>query len=319
MNSHDVSVARHIVSEEITRHSLRLADPGARFAFQYNVAKFATTSLSDFTYIGAASEIELPADERDCYLLIIPLSSYSVVTTSTGQFRLTPGKAMLFGPCGELRFDNAPGWRNLDVRINQRSLDEWAARDCQLAADRTMHRLNWQLDLATDGARLLRFMRYLLAETGSGNSCLTDSFIARRMETALFSVLLDALPGTSLATQQMREAGPAPRCLLRAEQFILTHVAEPLDLEAIAAAAGVGTRTLQRVFRQYRGRSPMEFLRDSRLNLARRKLCTPGPETGTVTAVALSCGFNHLGKFAASYRERFQESPSDTLRYSRRH
>jgi len=33
----------------------------------------------------------------------------------------------------------------------------------------------------------------------------------------------------------------------------------------------------------------------------------------SVTEVALSCGFNHLSKFAKSYRERFGELPSETL------
>ncbi|HEX2431520.1 MAG TPA: helix-turn-helix domain-containing protein, partial [Aestuariivirgaceae bacterium] len=37
----------------------------------------------------------------------------------------------------------------------------------------------------------------------------------------------------------------------------------------------------------------------------------------TATAIAYDCGFGHLGEFAQSYRLRFGESPSETLRRSR--
>jgi AraC-like DNA-binding protein len=36
-----------------------------------------------------------------------------------------------------------------------------------------------------------------------------------------------------------------------------------------------------------------------------------------VTAVALRWGFGHLGQFAADYRARFGELPSETLRRAR--
>ena len=36
-----------------------------------------------------------------------------------------------------------------------------------------------------------------------------------------------------------------------------------------------------------------------------------------VTEIAGECGFNHLGRFAIAYRDRYAESPSDTLRRSR--
>jgi AraC-like DNA-binding protein len=37
------------------------------------------------------------------------------------------------------------------------------------------------------------------------------------------------------------------------------------------------------------------------------------PGTSTVTDVAMSYGFNHVGKFAIAYKEAFGESPSASL------
>jgi AraC-like DNA-binding protein len=47
-----------------------------------------------------------------------------------------------------------------------------------------------------------------------------------------------------------------------------------------------------------------------------RTLARPVPGA-SVTAVAMNFGFFHLGRFATSYRKRFGESPSETLRHGR--
>ena len=52
------------------------------------------------------------------------------------------------------------------------------------------------------------------------------------------------------------------------------------------------------------------------MDQARCKLARAAPSVN-VTAIACECGFNHLGRFAIAYRDRYAESPSDTLRRSR--
>ena len=88
---------------------------------------------------------------------------------------------------------------------------------------------------------------------------------------------------------------------------------EPLRLGDIAQAAGVPVRTLLEAFRRARDCSPMQYLRDMRLDVAQRRLREPQAGT-TVSAVAMDCGFAHLARFSQSYRARFGESPSETLR-----
>ncbi|OXH85552.1 AraC family transcriptional regulator, partial [Burkholderia multivorans] len=57
---------------------------------------------------------------------------------------------------------------------------------------------------------------------------------------------------------------------------------------------------------------PMQYLRAKRLEHARELLLGATPER-RIADIALDCGFTHLGRFALAYRERFGESPSDTL------
>jgi AraC-like DNA-binding protein len=59
----------------------------------------------------------------------------------------------------------------------------------------------------------------------------------------------------------------------------------------------------------------MEYLRNRRLDRAREELLDAVPVDGvTVTEVAYRWGFRHLSNFAVLYRQRWGESPSETLR-----
>jgi AraC-like DNA-binding protein len=84
----------------------------------------------------------------------------------------------------------------------------------------------------------------------------------------------------------------------------------------LARVAGVSSRTVYRVFDRLYGESPIRRLRRAGLESVRVRL-EAGRPGDTVTAAAFDWGFDHLGRFAASYRQEFGESPSETLRRAR--
>jgi transcriptional regulator GlxA family with amidase domain len=61
-------------------------------------------------------------------------------------------------------------------------------------------------------------------------------------------------------------------------------------------------------------RRPMAHLWALRLDLARSELARGGQDCGSVASVAIAHGFGSLSRFAADYRARFHEAPSETLR-----
>jgi transcriptional regulator GlxA family with amidase domain len=83
----------------------------------------------------------------------------------------------------------------------------------------------------------------------------------------------------------------------------------PLTVEDVAAACGVSARSVFLQFRRTHGMSPMGWLRQLRLEKARRLLMDG---EASVISVGLRCGFSSLGHFAQRYRERFGELPSAT-------
>ena len=104
-----------------------------------------------------------------------------------------------------------------------------------------------------------------------------------------------------------------PRYLRKALDLLAADLARPWTVSDIAAACCVARRTLQKHFRRFVGKAPLAYLRDLRLDKARRMLLHP-PGTMAVTEIATHCGFAHLGRFAIGYRRRFNETPSQTMR-----
>jgi AraC-like DNA-binding protein len=101
----------------------------------------------------------------------------------------------------------------------------------------------------------------------------------------------------------------APRTIRRALDFIHTHYADDICLEDIALATQAHPRTLQIGFQQAYGKSPMGYLRDVRLDMAKFFLArrTDRPK---VSDEAYDCGFNHLGRVSRDFRARFGHAPS---------
>lgn len=139
----------------------------------------------------------------------------------------------------------------------------------------------------------------------------------------LRSILVDdCLTALTLAALPSPARGPRGAAAGRsayslAVEMIHAAAAEPLTLPLLAAHAGVSGRALQLAFQQHVRTTPMRYLRQVRLDLARRELRRAGADD-SVGDVARRAGFGHTGRFAAEYATRFGEHPSDTLRRGRR-
>jgi AraC-like DNA-binding protein len=133
---------------------------------------------------------------------------------------------------------------------------------------------------------------------------------------------LEELVGMHLLMQWTQQCGIdvndtrrtlAPRYVKQAEQYLRDHAREAPTLSRIAAAVGVSVRALTGAFRDFRGTTPMAFLREQRLQGVRADLLAAPPGV-TVTTVAQLWGYCNMGLFAGAYRRRFGELPSQTLR-----
>lgn len=162
------------------------------------------------------------------------------------------------------------------------------------------------------GASLRRLLRFVVDELDREPGPLAAPLVAARYAEILIYTLVTGQPHDHAAALAAPATSAEPRHVRVVAEYLEAHAAEAVTLADLPTVAGVSVRSIHAGFRTHRGCTPMEFLRQRRLELARtRLLASPG---GTVTEIALACGFEHLGRFSAAYRARFGESPAETLR-----
>jgi len=260
---------------------------------------------------GAPVKIE-PLRPGTYYIVQIPLGGRAQVRCGNALLEVDPENGVVLSPSARVMLDWAPQCEQILIKIPVATVENvWRS-----VSDRPLRRApEFHLPFSADddaGSGLMQCVDYALRETARASRTLAGRSLVNRLEELLVLKLLDAQPHSHSDELTRRRSGIAPRHVRAAEEFMLAHLHETISLRDVADHAGVSVRTLNQVFRDFRRTSPMAELRDLRLDGAREQFLAARPGTRVVD-VAATWGFRHLGRFAATYRGRFGESPSETL------
>lgn len=114
---------------------------------------------------------------------------------------------------------------------------------------------------------------------------------------------------------QKAEMPHSPYMITRVRRAVTADLARAWRLSDLAGVAGVGPRRLQQTFKDFLGVTPTAWLLALRLERAHRWLSDPRfARSMTVSDIAFSCGFNHLGRFSQDFYQYFGQLPSDIRR-----
>lgn len=103
---------------------------------------------------------------------------------------------------------------------------------------------------------------------------------------------------------------PRAAVLRRIAEILDAPAAEPIRASELAQRVGISQPSLQRVFHEWFGMPPAQYLTMRRLYEARHRLRDGSGQS--VTDVAASLGFWDLSRFSRRYRAQFGELPSQT-------
>jgi AraC-like DNA-binding protein len=109
----------------------------------------------------------------------------------------------------------------------------------------------------------------------------------------------------------LRAPGDVLVHLRRARDHADRHYTEPLDLDTMAAVAGLSKFHFQRLFKATYGRTPAAYLSERRVERAQDLLRATNL---TVTEVCHAVGFSSLGSFSSRFRALVGETPSEFQR-----
>ena len=150
--------------------------------------------------------------------------------------------------------------------------------------------------------KMLRILQ--LARDGQLKSACAASTVTYDFVTSLYDYL----------SAGETEAGiPVPQMLRKVHQFCLDHLAEDIDVTAMARAADCSRAHFSRMFKRIYGISPGHFLTELRLSSAIRMLQM---EIRSIKEISDRCGFRDESYFCKVFRKYHHISPEKFRRGS---
>jgi AraC-like DNA-binding protein len=248
-------------------------------------------------------------------VLHIPLRGEFEASQGEDWIRVRPGNALVVSAAGNLR----RRWKGkcdlLNLRIDREAVN--LASPGQTLAHVGLDGQPLALIDLNQSLALARFIETIIHDLSSDNAALSDPAMAGHAERLLSLLLLRSLRRTD--GHAIGAAAPmvAPYYIRRAEQYVAESYMQPIGIADLEAATGVSARTLYYGFKQYRGASPMKYLKNIRLMRARRRLLEAQIHGGRVGPIAHAVGYENKSQFARDYKDYFGESPAMTLRGDR--
>jgi len=307
LRTEDLSEARAVVGQAFCDHRLDIRH-GSRLNVSHDHVSGTEVSLNALGY-GAEVEID-PGQLQHFYLLQFPLSGHARIRHRGETIDAGAGMATILNPDRATRMTWGEGCRKLLLQVNRGHLER-VAQDLIGSELPGAVRFDPRVDLTSEGGQRL-FHRVTAAaraatdgELWHDGPGLNEAWAERELAT----VLLENQPSNVSHMLWRSRRMPTSREMRRALEYLHENLSEPLRVEDIAREAGLNVRSLQLGFKKVFGLSPMRYLRDVRLDAARYRL-SRRMNRESVTDVAYSVGFTHLGRFSQDYRARFGVSPS---------
>lgn len=89
--------------------------------------------------------------------------------------------------------------------------------------------------------------------------------------------------------------------------YIQTHCSDSLSLSDMAAVSGYSIYYFNRIFRQIMGTTPVQYMMDARITLAKKLLAT---SSLSVKQIGLQCGFSNPSYFISIFRRIEEMTPN---------
>ena len=266
-------------------------------------------------YIHYGPSVAVRATARDDYWLQLPLTGQLEVLNTRGGVICDVRRAAIASPARndyyQVKSDEGCG----GIRI---SFFKTALLEClaSLLGDEPRMPLEFapEIDVSHGyGRSLAQYLMMAVRDIDHAGATPWNRAMMTAFEQFIMTMMLTVQPHNYNAALRRLDTPLAPRDVKRAIDYMQANLEASITIADIVAVAGVPGRTLFKHFKDFKGMSPMQYLRNARFDRVRRTLLL-GEPSECVTSIAMEAGFLHMGRFAVDYRRRFGESPSETMR-----
>jgi AraC-like DNA-binding protein len=313
LESEDPDEIQDAVSRAYAPHRLRRGSRSPRVDSRLNKIELGDVTVGYLTY-GRSVCLDIPPDAITAYHVNIPVAGHAETVYRDGAVSGTSRLGAFYSPGQAAKIM----WDESCSQICVRYPVETLQRGLETLLDRPIgERVEFERGVDVSSPAGMRWLRAIMLLDRSAE-LLDHPVLAKRLETLVVDGLLLGHRHNFSDELRSTASGARPGGRSRAVQQVIDHIeshaAEPIEVRDLAAVCGFSVRALQVAFQRSLGMSPMAYLRDVRLSRARDQLLRAPAGSTTVTHVAHDWGFVNPGRFASSYRAKFGEMPSETLR-----
>lgn len=233
--------------------------------------------------------------KRDCYLLHFIISGKGLYRVRNKEFKLKKGDCFLVIPEEETfyRADKEDPYEFVWVGFRGTNCESF------------MERLGFYKDnrfVISYISEYEMLKQYFLRITEVGECDMNESRYLQILGT--FYTLLSLLEKNGNHIPQVvrlhRENWSA------AQEYIAFHYSEAISVEKLAKYLGFHRSNLYKMFKEYSGMSPSEYILNYRLDKALNLVKTTEAKFGNIAYI---CGFNSLSYFSRAFKNKFGKTP----------
>ncbi|GAA2150496.1 AraC family transcriptional regulator [Actinomadura napierensis] len=311
--SSDIDVLHETVEPFAVGHDLQARDPGLRLDGLVNALGVGAVNLVWVRYGGSGVIVDTPPT-GGAFALCAPIAPMGVEYRAS-RSRDTAGGSLVVSHDEPMRLTPDPRQGCLVIATSTGRLADHLGGFLGRAYDPPLRFHSVDAPAIAPASVVERTWRHVCAVLDDTASEGLHPLAARSLEESLLTAILLGLPHTA-----MPELAEPPRRVPHhlapfIREWVEAHHHRPIGASDIAAAAGIGIRQLQVICRDQWGVTPTQLLRGVRLDHARAALRGAAPGGRTVSDVATAAGYLHMSRFAAHYRQRFGETPTETLKH----
>ncbi|MGK7947579.1 MAG: helix-turn-helix domain-containing protein [Xenococcaceae cyanobacterium] len=300
-----------IISQKFT--TLEQVEPmGKEFLAEYKAYAVGQLIITRGKFPHGISVIPIP--EEKWLFLELPLSGQLQLGYRGKDISFDHNSTYLIATDEPIHYRFQENTSHTTIGIDRQMINAYAQKLVNGQQERAFTLHPQLLGTTPEAASFRRYLEFISQELVRGGSLFNSPLVATEIQNTIFSMLLALSDNNYLPLETQLEEACLPAYVRQARDYIEANLDHPVSLADITAAAGVHFTTLLKGFKQHYAISPMAYLKQKRLEAARRTLLAAESLTTSVTEVATQWRFFHLGRFARDYCQIFGELPSETLK-----
>ncbi|EGU61148.1 AraC family transcriptional regulator [Vibrio nigripulchritudo ATCC 27043] len=297
------------VGQVMKSHSLSVKEDRTKLDAKMHFLQLGEISVSRLQY-GAGVEIE-PGAMKEFFLVQMPLSGRAVIECPHCKVDSTTNLASVLSADDSVSMQWKPNVDQLMIKIPKPLIERTVVGMTGHPLDEAVRfDLGFEWQRSREWKSLLWYLLTYAAQISPAES--QNSLILGQLEQLVATCLLSCHSHNYSVDATKSMPAIRPRHVRIAQSYIDAHLSEDITAERLAGVAGVSVRSLYGGFRDFLGISPMQYLRNLRMEKVHLEL--QGGQAQSVTGVAMKWGFSHMGRFSVEYKNRYGESPSESLR-----